>query len=307
MASVITRGLHPDALWPGVHAWFGTQYEQFEDIYSQIFYQSEGEYATERLAEGTTFGLARVKNESSPITYDTDQEGYVSTFQHTTYGLGAAVSREEMEDNLYVKLVMDRAKNLAWSMKTTIEYLHANVFINGFSNSYVYGDGSPLLSATHQTLSGYQSNLPTVNADFSEASLEDMIKRVYLAVNSRGLPVNIAPKRLIVSAADMFNATRVLQSQLRTNSANNDINAVKAMNLLPEGALTNRYFGVETTQAWFMQTDLQGENGLQTIWRRKPEIERDGEFDTENAKLKVTARLTPAVGDWRCLFGTPGV
>ena len=306
MAAVITRSNHPDALWPGVLEWFGLNYEEFPDIWSEIFDRVDGSLATERLIEATGFGLARTKTESSPITYDADGEGYATLATPSVLGLGYQVTREELEDNLYTEVSMPRAEQLAFSMHTTIELIHANIFLNGFSSSYVYGDGQPLLSASHPTKSGTQSNLPTTNADFSEASLEDMIKRVYLAQNSRGLQISLRPRKLVVSAADMFNATRVLESQLRTSTANNDINAIKQMGLVPEGALTNPYFGVETTQAWFLQTSVQKNKGLVSIWRRDPELERDSDFDTQNAKAITTSRFVASVGDWRCLYGTPG-
>ena len=307
MASVITRSNHPDALWPGVLEWFGLEYDQFPTIYNQIFDEIDGELATERLIEATGFGLARTKSESSPITYDADGEGYATLATPTVLGLGYQVTREELEDNLYSEVSMPRAESLAFSMHTTIELIHANVFINGFSSSYVYGDGQSLFSAAHPPKSGLQSNLPTVNADFSEASLEDMIKRIYLAQNSRGLQISLQPRKLIVSAADMFNATRVLESQLRTNSQNNDINAIKQMGLIPEGAIVNPYFGVETNQSWFLQTSVKKNKGLVSIWRRYPELEKDNDFDTENLKAKTTARFVASVADWRSVYGCPGL
>jgi len=307
MAAVITRSNHPDALWPGVLEWFGLNYEEFPDVWPEFFDRVEGELATERLIEATGFGLARTKTESSAITYDADGEGYATLATPSVLGLGYQVTREELEDNLYTEVSLPRAESLAFSMHTTIELIHANILLNGFSNSYVYGDGQPLFSASHPTKSGNQSNLPTVNADFSEASLEDMIKRVYLAQNSRGLQISLRPRKLIVSAADMFNATRVLESQLRTSTANNDINAIKQMGLIPEGAMVNPYLGVETTQAWFLQTSVQRNKGLVSIWRRDPELERDSEFSTENLLAKTTARFIPTVADWRCIYGAQGV
>lgn len=307
MAAVITRSNHPDALWPGVLEWFGLNYEEFPDVWSEIFDRVDGELATERLIEATGFGLARTKTESAPITYDADGEGYATLATPSVLGLGYQVTREELEDNLYTEVSLPRAESLAFSMHTTIELIHANIFLNGFSGSYVYGDGQPLFSASHPTKSGNQSNLPTVNADFSEASLEDMIKRIYLAQNSRGLQISLRPRKLIVSAADMFNATRILESQLRTSTANNDINAIKQMGLIPEGAMVNPYLGVEATQAWFLQTSVQRNKGLVSIWRRDPELERDSEFSTENALCKTTARFVASVADWRSVYGAAGV
>lgn len=304
MATPITRSSHPDAMWPGVFEWFGVTYEKFPQVWKQIFEEREGDLMTEYLAAASGFGLARQKTESSPITYDSDGEDYVNKATQITYGLGYQVTREELEDNQYTEVSLPRAENLAFSMNTTIELSHANIFLNGFSNSFIYGDLQPLFSNAHPTKSGPQSNLPTVNADFSEASLEDMCKRILLALNSRGLNINIRPDQLIVSAADEFNATRVLQSQLRSGSANNDINAVKHMGLLPGGVVVNPYLGVESTQAWYVQTTAP--RGLVSIWKRKPELEKDNDFDTENLKAKVTARWVPTVGDWRSVYGAAG-
>lgn len=306
MAAVITRSNHPDALWPGVLLNFGVEYDTFEDIYPQIFDEIDGELATERIVANSTFGLAQLKTESAPITYDADYEDYVTLATPYVLGLGYQVTREEQEDGLYAVISARRSASLAQSLHITIELAHANLFINGFSGGPTYGDGQPLFSASHPARNGTQSNLPTMNADFSEASLEDMIKRVYLSTDSRGKLINLRPVKIIVSAADMFNATRVLESQLRVGTANNDINAVKQMGLIPEGAMVWPYLGVEATQAWFLKTSVKKDDGLLSIWRRYPELERDSEFDTENAKAKTTARFVPTVGDWRSVFGTPG-
>lgn len=307
MAAVITRSNHPDLLWPGVEDIFGLDYDQFPDVWSESFDRTEGTLATERLVEATGFGLARTKTESAAITYDSDAEGYVTLATPSVIALGYQVTREEMEDNLYTEVSLARAGSLGFSMHTTIELIHANVFINGFSNSYVYGDGQPLYSASHPTKSGTQSNLGTSSANFSEASLEDMVKRVYLGLNSRGLQINLRPRKLMVQAGDMFNATRILESQLRTSTANNDINAIKQMGLIPEGAMVNPYLGVEATGAWYMFTSTQKGKGLKSIWRRDVELEKDNDFDTENAKAKATARFVATVADWRSTYANPGV
>jgi hypothetical protein len=140
----------------------------------------------------------------------------------------------------------------------------------------------------------------------SEASLEDLIKLVYLTTDSRGLPINLRPRKLGVSASDMFNSTRILGSQLRTNTANNDLNAIKHMELIPEGAVVNPYFGVETGGAWYLGTSVRKNKGLVSIWRRRARLQKDGEFDTGNAKAKSTQRFIPTVADWRALFASAG-
>lgn len=309
MATVITRSAHPDALWPGVLEWFGLNYDQFPEVWPEFFDRIDGSLATERLIEATGFGLARTKTEGAPITYDTDGEGYATLATPYVVGLGYQVTREELEDNLYTEVSMPRAESLAFSLKTTIELIHAGIFINGFTNSsaYLYGDGQPLFSASHPTKSGTQSNIAAVAADFSEASLESMIKQIYLTTNSRGLLINLKPRMVQVSAADMFNTTRVLESQLRSSTANNDINAIKQMGLIPEGVKVNPYLGTLSTQSWYVATTTQKNKGAVSIWRRDPELERDNDFDTENAKAKTTARMVPTVADWRAWFGNAGV
>lgn len=306
MASVITRSAHPDALWPGIQVIFGLQYDQYDTEWSEIFDEVKGDKAFEKLMEATGFGLAKFKSEAAAIEYDSDGEGYVTVATPFVLGLGYQVTREEQEDNLYAEISGDRAGSLAFSMHTTIEFSHSNVLVNGFSGSTTYGDGQPLFSASHPTKSGLQSNLPTVNADFSEAALEDMVKRVGLARNSRGLPIQLMSKKLIVSVNDEFNAARVLQSTLRTNTANNDINAIKAMGMIPEGASVNHYLGSSPSAAWYLKTNIRKGKGMVSIWRRKPQLEMDNDFDTENARAKSTSRFVPTVADWRAMFASPG-
>lgn len=303
---VIMRSNHPDALWPGIREVFGLAYDEYPTEWDEIFEEIQGDKAYEKLMEATGFGLAPTKSEGSAIQYDTDGEGYVTVASPSVIALGYQVTREEDEDDLYTEVSSARANSLAFSMQTTIELTHANVLLNGFSTNYTFGDGQPLLSAAHPTRNGTQSNLPTINADFSESSLEDTLKRIGLAQNSRGLPIRLMGRKLIVSVADEFNATRVLESVLRVNTANNDINAIKAMGMIPEGVSVNHYLGLESTQAWYLLTNVPKGKGLVSIWRRKPQLEKDNDFDTENLKAKSTARFVPTCADWRSIYATPG-
>ena len=305
MAAIITRANHPDFLYPGILTSFGLSYDKFPDIYTQIFDRVDGSLQTEYIVASSGFGLARVKNEAAPITYDSDSEDYVTKVTPSVIGLGFQVTREELEDNLYEEIAMSRSDSLAFSLHTTIEIEHANLFLNGFSSSVVYGDGQPLFSNAHPTKSGLQSNIPTISSQFSEASLEDALTQIYLTQNSRGLQISLQAKKLLISAQNIFNANRVLASQLRSGSANNDINAVKNLNLLPEGALANPYFG-PNSPAWYVQTNIPEDKGFLSIWRREPTLERDNEFDTENMKCRSTARFAPTVADWRAGYGNSG-
>jgi hypothetical protein len=300
VAGIITRSAHPDALWPGVKAWFGMEYDKYPAEWSQIFEKMSSNKYQERIAEGTTFGLAPTKSEAAPIQYDSDSEGYVATFTHAVYGLGYIVTREELEDNLYEEVSNRRSANLAWSMSTTAEYVHANVLNRGFSSAYAIGDGAALFSAAHPTLSGNQSNLLTA-ADFSEAAAEDAVKATWKMKNNRGFPIKAGGvKRLIIPTNVAFNATRVLNSILRSGTNNNDINALNAMGVIPD-VVVNHY--LSSDNAWFIQTGVP--NGLISMWRRQVELEKDNDFDTENAKAKATMRFACGAGDWRGVYGNP--
>lgn len=299
-AGIITRSAHPEALWPGVKKWFGLNYDKVPATWSKMFERMDSNKYQEKIVEGTTFGLAPVKTEAAPIQFDSDQQGYTSTFTHVVYGLGYIVTREELEDNLYDEVSRARATNLAWSMRTTAEFVHANVLNRGFNTSYPIGDGAALFSASHPTQSGNQSNLLTA-ADFSETAMEDATKAVWRVKNNRGFPINAGVRRLIISPEDAFNATRVLNSVLRSGTNNNDINALNAMGIVPEVVLS-KY--LTDTDAWFVQTDVP--NGLISMWRRDVDIERDNDFDTENAKAKATMRFAAGAADFRAIFGNPG-
>jgi len=301
---VITRSNHPDALWPGVKAWFGKEYKTWSPIWSQIFSDMDSDKAYEKLIEATGFGLAQQKPEGQSIQYDSDFEGTVNILTHVVWALGYIVSREEIEDDLYAEVSKTRGKSLSFSIKTTIEQVHANVLNFGFTASapYLGGDGVPLFSASHPTASGSQSNLLTA-ADFSETALEDGLKQIFQAKNARGLNINPTAEKLIVSTSDIFNATRVLESQLRTSTANNDINATRAMGMLPGGVVMSPY--LTDLDAWFLKTNVP--DGLVSLWRRRPgTLEKDNEFDTENAKAKSTVRFIAGWGDFRGVYGSAG-
>lgn len=296
---LITRSSHPDLLWPGVKAIWGNTYNELPKEWTELFRQETGTKFAEKYVEVTGFGLAPRKSEGKAIEYDSDGEGTVTTITPIVYGLGYAVTREELEDDQYEQVSSRRSEQLAFSMNQTVEIVHANQFIRGFSAAYPIGDGQAWFSNAHPTLGGTQSNLAPTGADLSEASLEDQIKRIGLAQNSKGLQIALKPTKLVVSMNDAFNATRILNSQLRSGTANNDINAIKAMGMLAEGAVVNHYFGL--SNAWYILTDAP--QGLVSIWRRQPSLEKDNDFDTENAKAKSTMRFAPGVIDWRAGYG----
>lgn len=296
----ITRSTMPDLLWPGIQAIFGNNYEKLDKEYTRIFDVRRSNKAYEKVTEATGLGLAAVKAEGSSIIYDTPGQGPSSVFTHVTYGLGYIITREAIEDNQYQEVAEGNAANLPWSMLTTKEIVHANVLNRAFNGSYVGGDGQPLISASHPTANGTQSNSLTA-ADLSESVLEDALTSIATATNSAGLPIALRAVRLIVGPGQIFNATRILQSDGRVGSANNDVNAIKTLGLVPE-IVINHY--LDDPDAWFLQTNVP--NGLISYQRRALELEQDNDFDTENRKHKATERYSAGWGDYRALFGNPG-
>lgn len=299
--ALITRSTHPDLLWPGIQAIFGTTYEKLSKEYTRIFDIRKSTKAYEKVAEATGLGLAAVKAEGASIIYDAPGQGPTNVFTHVTYGLGYIMTREAEEDNQYQQVAEANAAALPWSMWTTKEIVHANVLNRAFSTSYLGGDGEPLIDAGHPTANGSQSNLLTA-ADLSEASLEDALTTIATAKNSAGLPIALRAVRLIVGPGQIFNATRLLESEGRSGSANNDVNAFKTLGLVPE-IVVNHY--LDDPDAWFLQTNAP--NGLISFQRRALDLEKDNDFDTENRKHKATERYSAGWGDHRAIFGNPGV
>jgi len=301
--AVITTGNHPKALWPGVHAWYGISYNKHPLEWTEIFdIKDASNKAYEEDVEGTGFGLAQIKPQGESISYDGHTQGATSRYTHVVYGLGYIVTEEEEEDNQYEKLARSRAEALAFSMRTTKEIVHADILNNGFTSA-VGADGKELFATDHPTVGGgTQQNELTTAADFSEASLEDLLILIGQAKNSRGLQIGLMGQKLIVPVNLMFEATRVLKSELRSGTAENDINAVRSMGLLPGGVVVNHY--LTDTDAWFVTTNAP--NGMTHFKRRAMAFQKDSDFDTSNKKHKATERYSAGWSDWRGCFGSPG-
>lgn len=299
--ATITRSTMPDLLWPGIQAIFGNAYEKLDKEYTRIFDVRRSTKAYEKVMEATGLGLAAVKAEGQSIIYDAPGQGPTNVFTHVTYGLGYIMTREAEEDNQYQDVAETNAMNLPWSMVTTKEIVHANVLNRGFNGAYVGGDGQPLFSGAIPTANGTQSNLLTA-ADLSEAVLEDALTQIATAKNSAGLPIALRAVRLIVGPGQVFNATRILESQGRVGGNNNDVNAIKFLGLIPE-LVINHY--LDDPDAWFIQTNAP--NGLISYQRRALALEKDNDFDTENRKQKATERYSCGYGDHRAIFGNPGI
>lgn len=301
--AVISTGNHPKALWPGIHAWWGLSYKKHPKQFTQVFDVRDSDLAYEEMVEATGFGLAPVKTEGGAISYDTHSQGPTTRFTHVVYGLGYIVTREEREDNKYEKLSKSRSAALAFSMAQSKEIVHANIVNRAFDSNFVGGDGVELVSTAHPTVSGLQSNELSPAADLSEAALETMLIQIGNAKNARGLRIALKGEKLIVPIELQFEAERILNSVLRSGTANNDTNAIRSMGLLPQGCFGWNY--LTTGDDFFIKTNCP--DGLVSFQKRAVEFVKDNDFDTENAKAKSTERYIPGWADWRSMFGSPGV
>lgn len=300
--SVITTGSHPLALWPGIAKWWGREYIKHKKEYDQIFEMTTSDKAWERDAEVTGFGLAPVKAEGSSVRYGSESQGTVTDYINVAYALGYIVTREEMDDNLYETVSRRRSQALAFSMNQTKEIVAANILNNGFDSNFSGGDGKELLATDHPTVDGTQSNELAIAADFSEAALEDLLIQIMNATNSRGLNINLMAECLIVPPSLAFEAERVTRSPLQNDTANNALNAVYSMGMLPKGVKVNHY--LDDVDAWFLKTNTM--RGLMGFQRREIEFNQDNDFDTENAKAKCYERYSFGWTDFRGIYGSPG-
>ena len=298
---IIATGNHPKALWPGVYDWYGAKYAEHEKQYPKIFEIKTSTQNFEELVQQTGFGLVPVKPEGSSTAYDGHSQGYVARGKNVAYSLGYIVTREERADNLYEKVSNRRAGSLAFSVNQTRERIGANVLNRIVNTSFLGGDAVALGSTAHPTVSGNQSNILSTAVDLSEAALEDLTIQIMDAKDYRGNNINLTPKRLIVPTASVYDANRILKSNLRVNTADNDANVLKLLGVIPE-IVVNNY--LTDSDAWFIKTGV--ESGLCWFDREMPQFTKDDDFDTDNAKAKVYFRLVPFWGDWRDIYSSVG-
>lgn len=303
MAGIITTGSHPKALWPGVKAWWGRAYNDHQEEWTALFDRASSDKNYEEDVQLTGYGLAPRKTEGAAVTYDSEVQGFTTRYTHIAYGLGYIVTQEEMDDNLYMEVSRPRAAGLARSFRQTKENVAANIYNRAFTSGYTGGDGVVLCSTAHPNTSGGTfANKPTVDADLSEASLEDMIILIMGATDDRGLLINLMPKSLIIARQEWFNANRILKSVYTPGSANNDINVLKATNALPGGIVMNHY--LTSAHAWFIRTDCP--EGMKYYERKGITFTQDNDFDTENAKAKGYERYSFGWTDPRAIYGSNG-
>lgn len=304
MPGVINTGSHPKLLWPGIREIWGQTYDQHPTEYTDLYEIRSSSRAYEQDVEITGFGLAPVKAQGASIAYDSELQGWVTTYAHIAYALGYIVTKEELDDNLYKEVSQRRAKANAFSINQTIENVAAFLYNNAFASTYyATPDGQALISNAHvNSVGGTFSNRLTTDADLSEASLENMCIQIMGATQNRGLLISVMPQSLHIAPSEFFNANRILKSQLQSHTNNNAINVLKAVNAFPGGIKLNHYF--TDPDAWFVRTNVP--NGPTFFWRTRPQFDQDNDFDTKNAKAATYMRFGLGCTDPRGLYGTPG-
>lgn len=301
---VINTGSHPKLLWPGVHTTWGQVYDSHVKEYTDLYEVKSSNRAYEQDVQITPFGLAPVKGQGAAVTYDGEVQGVVTTYQHIAYALGYIVTFEELQDNQYKEVATRRAAANAFSMQQTVENVAAFIYNNAFVTTYfTTGDSAALCSTAHvNATGGTYSNALTPAADLSEASLEDLTIQIMGAQNDTGLLINIMPQSLHVARNEWYNANRILQSVLQSDSANNNINVLKATNAFPGGIKMNHYF--TSAHPWFIRTNCP--NGMTMFWRQEPMFDQDNDFDTKNAKSASYMRFSVGCTDPHGVYGANG-
>lgn len=299
----ISRAQLLKELLPGLNALFGLEYETYGEQHKGIFETETSERSFEEETKLSGFSAAPVKNEGSAIAYDNAQEAWTARYQHETIALGFSLTEEAIEDNLYDSLSARYTKALARAMAYTKQVKAANILNNGFSSTYTGGDGVELLSTAHPLVSGgTNSNEPATPADLNETSLEAAVIQIAAWTDERGLLIAAKPRKLIVPPSLMFVATRLLETELRVSTNNNDINAIKNNGSIPGGYTVNNF--LTDSNAWFLTTDVP--NGLKHFVRTPMSTGMDGDFDTGNVRYKARERYSFGWSDPLGVFGSPG-
>ena len=302
MSSPINSSSFAKALWPGINAWYGNAYDEWPEEFKGLF-DEEGSSRSHEEDQGTTgFGMAAAKAEANAIQYDEESQAFTTRYQHVVYALGFIVTREIFEDDQYDVVGKRRAEALAFSMRQTKETVAANVYNRAFNTNFTGGDGSEMCATSHANFSGGTwSNRLATDADLSEASLEQACIDIMKFTNDRGLKIKVVPESLILPVDLVFEAKRILGSEGRVGTADNDLNALKSMGSM-DNVVVNHY--LTDPDAWFIRTNVQ--NGLKCFQRRAMEFGVDNDFDTENAKYKATERYSFGWTDPRAIYGTEG-
>ena len=298
----ISRAQLAKELEPGLNALFGMEYDRYENEHSEIFDEESSDRAFEEEVMLSGFGTAPTKGEGAAISFDDAQETYTARYTHETIALAFSITEEAIEDNLYDRLAARYTRALARSMSQTKQIKAASILNNAFSTGSPVGDGAALCSTAHPSLTGNQRNKLTVAADLNETSLEQMLIDISSMTDERGLKIAVRGMKLIIPKELQFIAERVLNSNLRPGTADNDVNAMRSMGMLPDGAVVNHF--LVDTDAFFIKTDAP--NGFKHFQRTPIKTAMEGDFDTGNMRFKARERYSFGVSDWRSVFGTEG-
>ena len=299
----ISRAQLLKELLPGLNALFGLEYARYGEEHKEIYETETSERSFEEETKLSGFSAAPVKNEGSAIAYDNAQEAWTARYTHETIAMGFSITEEAIEDNLYDSLSSRYTKALARAMAYTKQVKAAAVLNNGWASSVTYGDGQPLFSTSHPLVSGgTNSNTPATQADLNETSLENAVIQIAAWTDERDLLIAARPRKLIVPPNLQFVATRLLETELRVGTNNNDINAIKNNGSIPEGYTINHF--LTDTNGWFLTTDVP--NGLKHFVRTPMSTGMDGDFDTGNVRYKARERYSFGVSDPLGIFGSQG-
>jgi hypothetical protein len=299
----ISRAQLLKELLPGLNALFGLEYAKYGEEHKEIYEVESSERSFEEETKLSGFSAAPVKNEGSAIAYDNAQEAWTARYNHETIAMGFSITEEAVEDNLYDSLSARYTKALARGMAYTKQVKAATVLNNAFSSAVTYGDGVSLCSTAHPLVSGgTNSNRPSVAADLNETSLENAVIQIAAWTDERGLLIAAKPKKLVVPPALMFVATRLLETEQRVGTSDNDVNALKNNGSIPGGYTVNHF--LTDTNGWFLLTDVP--NGLKHFVRSPLQNSMDGDFDTGNVRYKARERYSFGVSDPLSIYGSPG-
>ena len=298
----ISRNQLVKELEPGLNALFGLEYNRYENQHAEIFTTETSDRAFEEEVMLSGFANASVKPEGSAVTFDNAQETYTSRYQHETVALAFAITEEAIEDNLYDRLSSRYTKALARSMANTKQVKAANVLNRAFNSSFTGGDGKELCATDHPTIFGTVKNELSTAADLSETSIEQALIDINAFTDERGLKIAARGMKLIIPSDLQFTAQRIMNSDNRVGTADNDINAIKSMGMIPQGYVVNNY--LTDTDAFFIITDVP--NGLKYFERSPIKTSMEGDFDTGNVRYKARERYSFGLSDFRGIFGSPG-
>ena len=298
----ISRSQLVKELEPGLNALFGLEYKRYDNEHAEIYDVENSDRAFEEEVMLSGFGNAQVKGEGAGVSFDDAQETFTARYSHETIALAFAITEEAIEDNLYDRLASRYTKALARSMANTKQVKAANVLNNAFDDNFAGGDGKALCADNHPTLAGSFKNELGTSADLNETSLEQSMIDIAQMTDERGLKIAARGVKMIIPSELQFTAERLMKSQGRTGTADNDINAIAAMGMIPQGYVINHF--LTDSDAFFIKTDVP--NGMKMFVRAPIKTAMEGDFDTGNVRYKARERYSFGFSDPRGIFGSPG-